>query len=72
MYHCFDDYNTANGFQGRIILFNRTTLSPAAEKQTNSSPKNANPLRAKKFRGIHESASTYRPVPQFKIVSSQN
>ena len=77
MYYCFDGYNTANGFRGRTILFNRTTLSLLRRKNGQILTKNANPPRTKKFRGIHEfaqriCASAYRPVSQFRIASSTN
>jgi hypothetical protein len=71
MYHCFDDYNTANGFRERTILFNRQTLSLAAEERTNSSPKMQTPFVQKSFAAFMNSHPESAPPSIFQFPDSK-
>src|ERR1700722_5133511 len=48
MYYCLDGYNTANGFRGRTILFNRTTLSLLQQKVDKLLTQKCKPVWCKK------------------------
>jgi hypothetical protein len=77
MYYCFDDYNAANGFRERAILFNRTTLS-LLRRQSGQTPhpKMQTRLGQKSFAAFTNShlnlACTSLPVPQSEFPSSPN